>query len=163
MKKRSFKNKHSESIKGVSPVIATVLLIAIVLVIGLILFLWFRGMTEETITKFGGTNVKLVCRDVNIEASYSNGVLSLLNSGNVPIFGIKIKLFKEGSHETKDLRDLSENWPILGLNQGGTFSEGITFEGEVNKMILIPVLMGNSEKGEKTFVCEEQYGFEIIL
>lgn len=163
MKKRVLKNRHSESIKGVSPIIATVLLIAIVIVIGLILFLWFREMTEETITKFGGTNVKLVCGDVNFEASYSNGVLSLLNSGNVPIFGIKVKLFKEGSHETKDLRDLSENWPDLGLNQGGTFSGEISLEEEVNKIILIPVLIGNSEKGEKTFVCEEQYGFEIII
>lgn len=163
MKKRVLKNRHSESIKGVSPIIATVLLIAIVIVIGLILFLWFREMTEETITKFGGTNVKLVCGDVNFEASYSNGVLSLLNSGNVPIFGIKVKLFKEGSHETKDLRDLSENWPDLGLNQGGTFSGEISLEEEVNKIILIPVLIGNSEKGEKTFVCEEQYGFEIIV
>jgi len=43
--------------KGLSPVIATMLLIAIVVVIGLIIFLWFRGMTEEAITKFDGTNI----------------------------------------------------------------------------------------------------------
>ncbi|MAG78897.1 hypothetical protein CMI40_00795, partial [Candidatus Pacearchaeota archaeon] len=38
--------------KGVSPVIATVLLVAIVVIIGLIIFQWFRGMTQESIIKF---------------------------------------------------------------------------------------------------------------
>ena len=36
--------------KGVSPVIATVLLIAIVIVIGLIIFLWFRSLTKDALT-----------------------------------------------------------------------------------------------------------------
>ncbi len=77
--------------RGISPVIATVLLIAMVVVIGLIVFLWFRGMIEEEGTKFG-KNVKLVCDDVNFEASYSGGVLSILNIGNTPIYKMKIKI-----------------------------------------------------------------------
>ena len=150
--------------RGISPVIATVLLIAMVVVIGLIIFLWFKGMTEETITKFGGTNIKLICADVSFEASYSGEMLSILNIGNVPIFGMKIKIFKDGSHLTKNLKDLSENWPELGLNQGGTFSGDISSEVESgDKIILMPVLIGSSEKGEKTFMCEEQYGYEILI
>jgi len=149
--------------KGISPVIATVLLIAMVVVIGLIIFLWFRGMTEETITKFGGTNIKLICADVSFEASYSAGLLSISNIGNVPIFDMKLKIFGQGSHETKDLRDLSENWPELGLNQGGTFSGDIIGVESGDRIILMPVLIGSSEKGEKTFMCEEQYGYEINI
>ena len=53
--------------RGLSPVVATVLLIAIVIIIGLIVFLWFRGMTEETITKFGTENIRFACDDVYFE------------------------------------------------------------------------------------------------
>jgi len=154
---------------GLSPVVATVLLIAMVVVIGLIIFLWFRGMTQETITKFGGTNVQLVCDDVSFEASYLNGALSISNLGNVPIFSMKVKIYEERGYETKDIRDIltveSENWPEVGLNQGQVFlgdtSDEIT---GASKIILIPVLLGNSESGQKTFVCDEsQYGYEIEI
>ena len=38
--------------KGLSPVIATVLLIGIVIALALIIFLWFRGTMKPAITKF---------------------------------------------------------------------------------------------------------------
>jgi len=146
--------------RGISPVIATVLLIAMVVVIGLIVFLWFRGMIVEPGMKFG-KNVKLNCPDVNFEASYSGGILSIVNIVNVPIYRMKVKIFREGSHETKDLKDLSENWPELGLNHGGTFLDDIVSEVEgANKIIVIPVLMGSLKK---QYICEEQYGVEITI
>lgn len=149
--------------KGVSPVIATVLLIIIIVVIGLIIFLWLKGITQETITKFGGTNIELICNDVNFDASYSGNKLSIYNIGNVPIFGIKAKIIKEGSHTTKDLIELSE-WPEAGLNQGGIFSGSIGDVEGVNEIILTPILMGASKKGDKSFICDEkQHGYEIIL
>ena len=149
--------------KAISPVIATVLLIAMVVVIALIIFLWFKGMTKEAIVKFG-KNVELNCKDVSFDASYSSGTLSISNvGGNVPLFSMKIKEISEGSYETKDLRDLSKNWPDVGLNPGKVFSEQITFSG-VKKIIVIPVLLGNTESNiQKTFVCDEQYGKEIDL
>jgi len=149
--------------RGISPVIATVLLVAMVIVIGLIVFLWFSGMTEETITKFGGTNVKLICDDIQFEADYESNNLHIVNIGNVPIFGIRAKISKGGSYETKNLKDdLSADWPELGLNSGGVFSGFIDF-GDAEIITLIPVLIGNSEEGEKTITCEEKYGKEIII
>ena len=84
--------------RGLSPVIATTLLIAMVVVLGLIIFLWFRGFTEESVTKFGGTNIKLVCGDLAFESSYSSdsGNLFLSNIGNVPIYSFKLKIQKTG-------------------------------------------------------------------
>ncbi len=143
--------------RGISPVIATVLLIAMVVVIGLIVFLWFRGMIQEEGTKFG-KNVKLVCNDVDFDASYSGGILSIANRMPTPIYRMKLKIFKEGSHETQDL----STWPDLGLNQGGTFSDSIDI-ADANKIILIPVLMGSSSEGKKPYICEEQYGQEITI
>lgn len=158
-------NLFSKNCKGVSPVIATVLLIAMVVVIALIVFLWFRGLTEESITKFGGRNVRIVCSDVQFDASYLGGTLSLSNFGNVPIYGIKAKISSQGSHETIDLNDFSSiQWPAVGLPQGGVFSGDISNEvSAADNVVLIPVLRGKTEVGEKIYVCEEQYGKEILI
>ena len=85
--------------------IATVLLIAMIVVIGLIVFVWFRNIIQEEGTKFG-KNVNLVCGDVEFDTDYDSysGTLSIANNGNVPIFGIKIKISGDGSHKTKDLK-----------------------------------------------------------
>ncbi|MEK6906673.1 MAG: archaellin/type IV pilin N-terminal domain-containing protein [Nanoarchaeota archaeon] len=143
--------------KGVSPIIATVLLIAMVIVIGLIIFLWFRGMVEESVTKFG-KNVELVCADVEFDSTYSDSTLSISNTGNVPLFGMKIEISEGGNYETKSIRELSDSWPINGLGPGDSFSESIDF-GSADKITSIPVLLGTSEKGDKSFVCDG-YGKE---
>ncbi len=148
--------------KGLSPVIATVLLVAMVVVIALIVFLWFKGIQEETVTKFGGENVKLVCDDVHFEASYNNNNLYVSNSGNVPIFELKIKVQGDGSYSTQNLRDASSSWPEMGLNQGGAFSDALIFEG--TEIVLIPVLLGDTDKGRKTYVCnEDQHGVVVSI
>ncbi|RLG14154.1 hypothetical protein DRN69_04580 [Candidatus Pacearchaeota archaeon] len=148
--------------RGISPVIATVLLVAMVVVIGLIIFLWFRGFVEEEGMKFG-KNIRLVCEDVDFDASYSQGNLKIVNNGNVPIFRMKIKIFSEAGYETKDIKDFSD-WPARGLNSGGSFSGNIGgYLSGKEKIILIPVLIGTSGKGEKVFKCEEQYGYEIDI
>ena len=148
--------------KGVSPVIATVLLVGIVVVMGLIIFVWLRGLTEESVVKFD-KNAELVCGEIQFEASYSSGTLSISNIGNVPIYQIMIKILKEGSFETKSLSDLSREWPETGLNQGLGFSGTITFN-DTESIILIPVILGSSGGEEKSFTCEEtRYGYEISL
>jgi flagellin-like protein len=163
MKKR-MKSKAKKN-KGLSPVIATVLLITIVIVIALIVFLWVRGMTEEAITKFDDkVNIKLVCEDVSFEASYTAGTgLYITNPGSVPIFDMDIKVVGEGNHETISLLGNGYGWPTTGLNQGGVFSnETIAFDG--TEIVLIPVLIGESESGRKTYVCDEaQYGYRLLV
>src|SRR3990167_6260089 len=143
--------------KGISPVIATSLLVAMVVVIGLIIFLWFRGFTQEAITKFGGTNVELVCKDVIFDSSYSSGELFLSNIGNVPIYSFKLKVEKPGSHETLGIEDITGSWPETGLNQGGVFSGDISSSvSGAEKITLIPVLRGISDTGARTHVRSEE-------
>jgi hypothetical protein len=151
-------------IKGLSPVIATVLLITIVIIIALIVFLWIKGMTQEAITKFGDQNIQLVCGQVTFEASYNNPGLAIRNPGAVPIFGMNVKVIGEGSHSTLDLRD-SDAWPKTGLNTGGVYSDDSFVPGTgTNEIVLIPVLIGESESGRKTYVCDEnQYGYSITI
>lgn len=148
--------------KGISPVIATILLVAIVIIMGLIIFVWLKGLAGETITKFD-KNAELVCDEIQFEASYSTGELSISNIGNVPIYQMKVKISNRGNFETSNLNILAEKWPELGLNQGAGFSDTISF-GNAEKILLIPVILGNSQEGEKTFTCDEaRFGYEIAL
>ena len=161
MKKEELRKNN----RGVSPVIATVLLVAMVVVIGLIIFLWFRGITEEAVTKFGGRNIELVCEEVEFLSDYSAaGILSVSNMGNVPIFGMKARISKQGGHETLNIGDLSVGWPEIGLRQMGTFSGNLMEEfAGAEQVLLIPVLMGTSAQGEQTHVCEDKYGQDLII
>lgn len=151
--------------KGLSPIITTVLLIGLTLAISAIVFLWFRGMVEEGVTKFG-KNIKLACDDIEFDASYSSGILTVINNGNIPIFRVNIKITQSGSSQTKSIKDLSGggSWPDSGLLQGGTFSGNIENNvGSAEEISVLPILIGTSAKGKKTFVCEGQYGKEIQL
>lgn len=161
VKKMFRKNKN-----GISPVVATVLLVSIVIVIGLIVFLWFRGMNEEVITKFGEKNIKLVCEDVEFTADYDAGTLYISNLGNVPIFKMNVVVSSAGNYFTKELSSMSgaEEWKEIGLNSGGAFSGNIGSEvGSAKKITLIPVLIGNSDKGKKTYVCEDRFGYDLNI
>ena len=156
-------NLNITSKKGVSPVIATVLLIAMVVVMGLIVFLWFRNFSEEAITKFDDKNVKIICeQDISFEARYSDGELVISNLGNVPIYNMKVKKTSAGSYTTINLNALSSKWPSSGLNEGEVFSDTISFSED--KITLIPTLMGKTDKGnQKTYTCDEKDGKDIIL
>ncbi len=151
--------------RGLSPLVTTILLIALTIVIIAIVFLWFRGMVEEGVTKFG-KNIKLVCDDVSFEVTYSSGTLNIVNNGNVPIYRLNLRIAEGGSYTTKDLKDLpgGSNWPDTGLPQGGAFSANIGSEmGGADKLTVLPILIGTSTKGKKTFMCEGEYGKELAL
>ena len=110
--------------RGLSPVIATVLLIAIVIIIGLILFLWFRGITKESVTKFGGENIELVCDRVQFDADYNAGIFYFSNTGNVPIYDLDLEIYKNRGYESYKISKIAidEIWPKKGITQGKSYS-----------------------------------------
>ncbi len=148
--------------RGLSPTIATILLVALVIVAGLLVFLWFKSMSKEAVTKFGDTNIELTCGDVEFEADYVGGTLYISNLGSVSIYSFDLKKYLEGGYETVKISDAVSNWPSAGLAQGETFSEAIDFS-DAERVILIPVLAGNSESGQKTVSCTESEGAEISI
>ena len=155
--------------KGLSPVIATVLLIAIVIAMSLIIFLWFRGMTEEAITKTGGEHIKLTCDDVEFSAEYDSNeqVIYVTNDGTVPIYSIMIDAFYDGRHEAEDITEINTPNPWLagGLKQGGTYSGyiGGHVGSGAEKLEIIPILIGNSDEGRKTYVCEDSRSIKEVV
>ncbi len=152
-----------EQKRGLSPVIATVLLIAIVIVIGLIVFLWLKGITQEAITKFDGKNVQLVCSDVKFDAQYTGGTIYISNSGNVPIYQFKAKITGDGSYSTIVVGNGDPNWPKDGLNQGGAYSGTLQASGATN-ILLIPVLVGETSAGvKKSYTCADSQGEQVTM
>ena len=154
--------------KAISPVVATTLLIAIVVIIGLIIFLWMRNVIGDYGEKFG-KNIELVCEEVVLGASYSvsTGMLYITNDGDVPVFKLNLKIESGGGYQTAELNEIaaqSTPWPEKGLTQGGTYSGDISAEAaNADEILVMPVLIGISDKGDKkTYACGEQYGYVIL-
>lgn len=149
--------------RGISPIIATILLIVMVVVFITLIFLWLKGTIKDAITK-GGENVELVCEKIKLRASYSNNKIEIVNDGDYPIYNINIIFEKVGTSETKDLKTILPNWPKKGIVKGGSFSGDISSSmTDVKKLIVIPVLRGASNKGERTYDCGENYGVEVTI
>ena len=156
---------NSKNKKGISPVITTMLLIALTIGIIAIIFFWFRGMVKESITKFN-ENIELTCEKLNFEASYTSETLSIVNNGNVGIISLEIKYGSFGNYQTKSIKDFTDgvNWPRNGLNSGESSSLYIGDEiGDAEKIIVYPVLLGTAKGKQRLFTCEGDYGKEITL
>ncbi len=171
-KEKEFKMKtHNRNMnkkkKGLSPVIANVLLVAFVIAMIALIFLWFRGMVEEGIVKFD-KNIRLVCDDINFDASYTQNVLTIQNNGLPPIYTFNVKIIKTGEFETTDISKLGaeDSWKSTsgGLRQGGIYSQTITFEEGIEEIALVPVLVGTDSKNKyRRFTCEGQYEKKITI
>ena len=131
-------SKKGLSKSGLSPVIATVLIIVVVLVLASIIFLWASRFLGDRCMKFGGP-CSDKCSDVQIVASYSNGQLTIENqAGQIGVYGVKIKTVDGGN------RDVSNTIKLLDEGLAPGRSATISVSGTPNK--IIPVLEGVSEK-----------------
>ena len=81
------------------------------------------------------------------------GQLAVSNLGNVPIYDLRIKTSSVAGFSTENARDIAqETWPKYGLTVGGSFVGNVSVGGDVT---LIPILLGNSEKGKRIFACSD--------
>lgn len=158
LSKRNYNGRKmmKENKRGISPVIATVLLIAIVIVVAAIIFLWVRGLMQESVTKFG-KNIELACADVQLSASFDSatGTLYVTNDGNVPIIDLKIRAVStDGSYNSIELGS--------GLATGESSESILENSDSLSKITIIPVIKGLDESGkEKNYVCGDNYGTEV--
>jgi flagellin-like protein len=150
--KKSVKNK-----RGISPVIASVLMVLLVVVLAGMVFLWARGFISEQIEKFGAP-IEQQCADISFEAVRIGNYLEVVNRGNVNIRSLDIKLIKGGTYEFHKF-DFS-------VNAGTAVKEPVTLEMRDNtapdEIVLYPALIGNvvGESSNKVFTCLD-YG-EIL-
>lgn len=134
--------------KALSPIIATVLLIILVIIIALIIFIWIRGFIREAILK-QGARIEQKCGEVNLEAGKTGTSLRLDNRGNVPVYNIEIKIKSDGRETVKRL-----DTPI-NLQVGGSDRYEVSGIDEVDSVIIVPVLMGETKTSKQEYTCTE--------
>ena len=167
MKKRGLERGKIEiglrNKKALSPVITTVLLIAMVIVLAAIIFLWAKFFLGEIIEKeIGGVKktAERLCPDVNFQASISGAELSIANRGNVPIYNINLKMKTKGSSDIEEYENAGELLNLrIGQSKPVTLSSNPTGYDEV---IIIPVLLGKAGDEQKEYPCKEEYGVVCV-
>lgn len=144
--------------KGLSPIIATAMLITLTLVLASIVFLWARGFISEQVQKFGQP-IERQCDNIEWEVSVrlsspaNAKFFEVSNYGNIAISSINIKKVFGRNEET-------ENYKLeLGKGKADTITiDTIMTNGEnAEKVIFYPVLIGDTKDGEnKGYPCETQ-------
>jgi len=136
--------RYSMNKKGVSPVIATVLLVAIVVILAVIIFLWARGFTEEIVQKSGKPPYQ-VCDEIQFEANVYNGQLQIINTGDIPLYNLEIKI-KGGGSETV------QKWESnIGIGK----SENIPLDRSGDQVEVFPVFLGTTGNTRKAHTCTD--------
>jgi flagellin-like protein len=140
--------------RGLSPIIATVLLISIALVLALIIFLWARNFVSEKVQKFAEP-VENSCDKIAFEAEAYAGNINIVNRGNVALYAVEVRVKGAGS---------------IGVMQ---FSESTIAEGESAKvpivnalddgaeLVIIPLILGEAKGYKKAYTCDEKYGLPV--
>ncbi|MCD4771571.1 hypothetical protein K8R30_04130 [archaeon] len=134
---------------GLSPVIASMLMILLVLVLASMIFLWSRGFIAEQIEKFGGP-IEDVCEKINFEVYRDGSRVEVVNRGNVDIRHLDIKMFKDGDSKISKFD--------LAIDAGKSVESHMTLEidGQTpDKIIAYPALIGNVKEASSNsvFTC----------
>ena len=155
--------------KGISQLIATVLLIAMVVVIAAIIFLWVRGFVTEQIEKFGKP-VEQVCDEIKFDATLNKigdtFTLYIFNGGNVPIGDFQVKTYDSaGNSHVLNLggsvgEGSSQVFSLSGI-EGGTLQSNIR---NASKVVIIPELKGyvKGTTQTKPFSCDEKILGKVV-
>ena len=144
------RNKFRINKDGLSPVIASVLMILLVLVLAAIIFLWARGFIDEQIEKFGDP-IENYCSSIDFEIARFGNELEVVNKGNVDIRHLDVKVFKGGNAEI--------NRFDFQIDAGESVKGFVTFQmsngSSPDEIIVYPALIGNviSKKSNRPFVC----------
>jgi flagellin-like protein len=144
--------------RGLSPVIATILLVSLALVLAVIVYLWAKAFMPEALQKEGSA-IETSCEQVrfNAEAYKADQEISVENTGQIPIYGIEIRK-KQFIGEVNQAEPFDSNI-LSGQSQSIPLPPGI--EGG-DTLVLIPILVGVNDKGEhKSYPCGTDYGMEI--
>lgn len=140
--------------KGLSPVIATVLLISLALILALIVFLWARSFVKEKAQKFGEP-IENACGDISFDAEVvaSDGKVYVNNVGNVPLYGVEVRKKESGASENLGIGNFGNGLPVGG-------SKSADVEGAINpgeEVIVVPIILGETENYKKPYTCDEGF------
>jgi len=135
--------------RGLSPVIASVFLIVIVLVLTSLIFSWARGFVGENTTG-GEISPGQSCSTLdfsvvvvsNISSNYN---FEAVNYGNVDISSLKFKVYSDGDSVIVD-SDVS-------ILVGGSVAGSVILNGDIDEVEVLGVLDGKLVGKSSNVVC----------
>ena len=154
--------------RGVSPVIATILLISIVVVLAIIIFIWARAFVTEKAQKFDRA-IELSCDDVNFEAGvfYEPNLeppppgqyfLDIVNRGDVPIYGLVIKDFTDPGTVIKKTT-LQQGTITIGQTESIPLDE----VSPEDQLLVVPMILGETEAAKVAHTCTDNFGYAVFV
>ncbi|MBU2522692.1 MAG: hypothetical protein KKE23_00170 [Nanoarchaeota archaeon] len=136
--------------EGISPIMATILLVCIAIVAFVFVFVWSRGFSQESVLKFNGP-IEDSCLKVSFDASISenNQEIYIDNMGDIPIYGFNIDMISGGQSYLRFVR------PADG-NVYARESDSLVIDtGGAEKASITPVLLGEGKvsKSSIMYIC----------
>ena len=144
--------------RGVSPVIATVMLIAITIILASIVFLWAQGFLAERTQKFDQP-AERACGTINFEAEAiaSEKSLNIVNRGNVAIYGVELRQSEIGFIKNVGV---FERTITIGDTGSLALPEDVV---SGNELVVVPIILGDFGGAKKAFSCDVELGKEIVV
>lgn len=143
--------------RGLSPVIASILLIAIVVVLAVLIFMWARGFVTEKVMKFNEP-IENLCDKVKMKAEAYGGNVLISNEGSVPIYGLEIT--KKGIGSSASSGPIPFDSTVVA-GQTGKLDLPASF-GSGSSITVMPVLLGESGNLKKSYTCSAPtYDLEV--
>jgi len=109
--------------KGLSPVVATLILVVVVVSLSSIVFMWARSLIGEAITK-NGVPAEQACEEISLSATYyaSDGRLQISNNADISVSKLSVAIESGGdfSEELKDVKVLAGDSVEIRIISGGT-------------------------------------------
>ncbi len=147
--------------RGVSPVIATVLLVLIAVIIAGLILVWAKNFVGEKVQK-AGEPLEFSCSRIDFEAEAfaSENKIYIVNRGDVPIYGIEIRKKGLGSEIKVGLFDQKT------IGNGETSSIDVSLIADIalgEELILVPIVLGEVEGSTKAYTCDISEKSETIV
>jgi len=148
--------------RGISPIIATVLLVAMSLVLAVIIFVWARTFIGEQAQKFEEP-VEFACEDVNFDIDVlDDGTVDIINRGNVPLYGIDVREVGFGAVRSVEIFEgvTIASGETSRVNLGTDAEAGLESEDSV---IAVPIILGEIDGETRAFTCDDIYGITTTV
>jgi len=130
--------------KGISPLIATVLLIGSTIALAALVMVWSQNLFQSTTERTGrGVEAEIICasdvqfRITSITGTESPLTIEVLNNGDHPIEEFKARIYSDSD----DIKVVEITGEVLGEFDSETYT--ITYsdlDGNLEKVELIPII-----------------------
>lgn len=143
--------------RGISPIIASIFLIALAAVIGSLIFYFSASFIPDPVL-LSGSPIEFACEQVNIKAALFQQDLEISNIGNVHLAGIQIKISNQGEIIPYAITQTIQSGKSIAIN----LNEQNIFIKSQDKISITPILQGETSEGkQEQHICNDQHSIQV--